>query len=216
MRRRPLCHNSSRPIKGSRSGRSPRRTASSRARGVIGDAPFFAWLEAHGDRTNAALARHLAIRRMLLVGSLDEAENALAGLDPASLPPALRTAHELVAAGLAMRRVRTKTARTALEAARQAAMVIRQPIVTTIWVLMEVADALSHASTRLQAHRLVVGEINDPSVTVISDLEPWWTRGLTLYANHPDKDWSLTDCISFEVMTTRGITDALTADHHFT
>jgi DNA-binding winged helix-turn-helix (wHTH) protein len=78
-------------------------------------------LEAHGDRTNASLAQHLAIRRMLLVGSLDEAENALAGLDPASLPPALRTAHELVAAGLAMRRVRTKTARTALEAARQAA-----------------------------------------------------------------------------------------------
>ena len=80
-----------------------------------------ATLEAHGDRTNAALARHLAIRRMLLVGGLDEAERALAALDPASLPPALRTAHELVAAGLAMRRIQTKAARTALAAAEQAA-----------------------------------------------------------------------------------------------
>jgi hypothetical protein len=82
-----------------------------------------ATLDVHGDRTNAALARHLAIRRMLLVGSLDEAESALAALDPASLPPALRTAHELVAAGVAMRRIRTKAARKALEAARQAARV---------------------------------------------------------------------------------------------
>lgn len=80
-----------------------------------------ATLEAHGDRTNAALARHLAIRRLLLVGSLDEAESALAGIDPASLPPALRTAHELVLAGIAMRRIRTNAARAALAAAERAA-----------------------------------------------------------------------------------------------
>jgi hypothetical protein len=83
-------------------------------------------LEAHDDRANAALAQHLAIRRMLLVGSLDDAGRALAALDPASLSPALKTAHHLVAAGIAMRRIRTKAARAALaaatEAARQAAI----------------------------------------------------------------------------------------------
>src|SRR6516165_1906768 len=60
-----------------------------------------ATLEAHGDRANAAHARYLEVRRLLLVGRLDEAERALAGLDPA--PPALRAARELVVAGLAMR-----------------------------------------------------------------------------------------------------------------
>src|ERR1700677_3718213 len=54
----------------------------------------WATLEAHGDHLNAALARHLAIRRLLLIGHLDEAERALAGLDPAPLPPASRAADE--------------------------------------------------------------------------------------------------------------------------
>ena len=70
-----------------------------------------ATLEAHGDRVNAAHARYLEIRRLLLIGRLDEAEATLAELDPAPLPPASRTAHELVVAGIAMRRIRTKEAR---------------------------------------------------------------------------------------------------------
>ena len=73
-----------------------------------------ATLEAHGDRVNAAHARYLEVRRLLLIGRLDEAERTLAGLDPTPLPPALRTAHELVVAGIAMRRLRTKAARAAL------------------------------------------------------------------------------------------------------
>src|ERR1700743_1621558 len=68
-------------------------------------------LEQHGDRVNAAHARHLHIRRLLLIGRLDEAEQALDGLDPSPLPPALRTVHELVIAGIAMPRVRTEPAR---------------------------------------------------------------------------------------------------------
>src|SRR5689334_2532300 len=68
-------------------------------------------LEAHGDRVNAAHAGNLAIRRLLLVGHLDAAEQALAGFDAGQLPPALRANHELVAAGIAMRRLRTKPAR---------------------------------------------------------------------------------------------------------
>jgi hypothetical protein len=85
-----------------------------------------ATLEQHGERMNAAHARHLEIRRLLLIGRLDEAEHRLAALDPAPFPPASRAAHELVVAGIAMRRLRTNTARAALaranSAARQAAI----------------------------------------------------------------------------------------------
>ena len=80
-----------------------------------------ATLEAHGDRVNAAHARNLAVRRLLLIGRLDEAEHALAEFDPAPFPPALKAAHELVVAGIAMRRLRTRTARAALARAERAA-----------------------------------------------------------------------------------------------
>src|SRR5438552_292307 len=79
-----------------------------------------ATLEEHGDRVNAAHARYLEVRRLLLIGRLDEAERTLAELDPAPLPPASRAAHELVVAGIAMRRLRTKTARAALARAEHA------------------------------------------------------------------------------------------------
>ncbi|ABE35405.1 hypothetical protein DR64_5874 [Paraburkholderia xenovorans LB400] len=80
-----------------------------------------ATLEAHGDRLNAAHARYLAVRRLLLIGRLDEAERGLAGLDPTPFPPPLRTAHELVVAGVALRRLQTRAARAALERAGRAA-----------------------------------------------------------------------------------------------
>src|SRR5882757_4080310 len=81
-----------------------------------------ATLEAHGDRVNAAHARNLEVRRLLLIGRLDEAERALAKLDVTPLPPGSRAAHELVIAGIAIRRLRTKTARAALARAGQAAL----------------------------------------------------------------------------------------------
>jgi len=80
-----------------------------------------ATLEEHGDRLNAAHARYLEVRRLLLIGRLDEAEQRLAELDPAPFPPALSAAHELVVAGIAMRRLRTRTAREALARAEHAA-----------------------------------------------------------------------------------------------
>ena len=89
-----------------------------------------ATLEAHGDHVNAAHARYLEVRRLLLIGRLDEAERALAELDPGVLPPALRTAHELVAAGIAVRRIRTKAARAALVKAERAARDSRIPALT--------------------------------------------------------------------------------------
>jgi tetratricopeptide (TPR) repeat protein len=78
-------------------------------------------LEAHGDRANVAYARFLEARRLLLIGRTDDAERALAKLDPAPLPPALRTAHELVIAGIEIRRLRTKSARESLARAELAA-----------------------------------------------------------------------------------------------
>jgi DNA-binding transcriptional ArsR family regulator len=80
-----------------------------------------ATLEGHGDCVNAAHARYLEARRLLLIGRLDEAERTLAELDPTPLPPASRTAHELMIAGIALRRIRTKTARAALARAEIAA-----------------------------------------------------------------------------------------------
>jgi len=78
-------------------------------------------LEAHGDRLNAGFARYLELRRLLLVGRLDQAERMLADLDPSLFPPALKTFHELVVAGIAMRRIRTKEARASLARAERAA-----------------------------------------------------------------------------------------------
>ena len=87
-------------------------------------------LEEHGDRVNAAHARHLEVRRLLLIGRLDEAERALADLNPAPFSPASRTADELVVAGIAIRRLRTKAARAALARAERAARYAGIPALT--------------------------------------------------------------------------------------
>jgi hypothetical protein len=89
-----------------------------------------ATLEARGDRINAAHARNLEVRRLLLIGRLDDAERALADLDPTALPPASRAAHELVVAGVAIRRLQTKAARAALTRAEHSAREANIPALT--------------------------------------------------------------------------------------
>ena len=89
-----------------------------------------ATLETHGDRVNAAHARNLGVRRLLLIGRLDEAERALAEVDFTPLPPASRAAHELVIAGIAIRRLRTEAARAAIARAEQAAHAAEVPALT--------------------------------------------------------------------------------------
>src|SRR5215203_3015746 len=86
-----------------------------------------ATLENHGDRVNAAHARYLEVRRLVLIGRLEEAERRLAEVDSAPLPPASRTVHELVVAGIAIRRIRTAVARAALARAERAARDARIP-----------------------------------------------------------------------------------------
>ena len=106
-------------------------------------------LEAHGDRANAAHARSLEVRRLLLIGRLDEAERALAALDPAPFPPAARAAHELAAAGIAMRRLSTKPAREALARAAEAARRAEIPALTA--EVARAARALDEPAARLIA-----------------------------------------------------------------
>jgi hypothetical protein len=109
-----------------------------------------ATLEEHGDRANAAHARYLEVRRLLLIGRLDDAERALARLDPTPFPPALRTAHELTVAGISMRRLRIGAARAALHRAERAAGHARIPALTA-----EVESAFRLLST--PAARLIAG-----------------------------------------------------------
>jgi hypothetical protein len=101
-------------------------------------------------KLNAAHARYLEVRRLLLIGRLDEAERLLAQLDPAPFPPAQRAAHELVVAGIAMRRLQTKTAHAALARAERAARLAGIPS-----LMAEVESArllLSTPAARLIAH----------------------------------------------------------------
>ena len=109
-------------------------------------------LEAHGDRRNAGFARYLEVRRLLLIGRLDEAERTLADLDPSLFPPASRTFHELVLAGIAMRRLRTKPARAALARAGRAAQRAGIPA-----LMAEVESALRILNTPA-ARRLARGQ----------------------------------------------------------
>ncbi|UHL62842.1 helix-turn-helix domain-containing protein [Paralcaligenes sp. KSB-10] len=109
-----------------------------------------ATLEEHGDRVNAAHARYLKARRLLLIGRLDEAERALAELDPAAFPPAARAAHELVVAGIAMRRLQTKAARAALARAGRAAHLAGIPALAA--EVESASLALNMPAARLIAH----------------------------------------------------------------
>jgi len=108
-------------------------------------------LDEHGDALNAAYARHLEARLLLLTGHVDDAERVIAGLDPTPFSPALRAAHELVVAGIAIRRVRTKAAHAALARAARSARAANIPA-----LMAEVNQASRALDT--PAARLVTGE----------------------------------------------------------
>ena len=88
-------------------------------------------------------------------------------------------------------------------------------LVTTEWVLMELADALSAPTARSTVVAFLQAVRADPLFDVIGYDPAVYRAGFDLFAARPDKAWSLTDCISFAVMTERGLFEALTADHHF-
>jgi tetratricopeptide (TPR) repeat protein len=99
-------------------------------------------LEAHDDRANAAHARYLEVRRLLLIGRLDDAVDKLAQVDLSALTPALRVIHELAVAGIAMRRVHARATHAALARAEEAARWTRIPALTA-----EVEQALAVLET---------------------------------------------------------------------
>ncbi len=90
-----------------------------------------------------------------------------------------------------------------------------RPMVTTAWVLTEVADAMAEPSNRPAFLRLLTLLRSAPDVVIVPSTPDLFDHGLELYAQRTDKDWSLTDCISFVVMAAQGLSEALTGDHHF-
>lgn len=92
----------------------------------------------------------------------------------------------------------------------------RVPLVTTAWVITELADGLASPLPLRRAFAELLRTVqNDRTAVIVPAGDALFRRGLALYYDRPDKEWSLTDCISFLVMQDRGITDALTGDHHF-
>jgi predicted nucleic acid-binding protein len=101
------------------------------------------------------------------------------------------------------------------ERAVAASLSRRGRFVTTAWVLTEVADALCVPPFRRAFTSLLTALQADALTEIVPADDELFVRGADLYARRPDKSWSLTDCISFVVMTNRGLTEALTGDHHF-
>ena len=121
-----------------------------------------ATLEQHGDRVNATHARYVEVRRLLLIGRIDEAERVLALLDPALLPAALRTTHELARAGIAVRRIRTVEARAALARAQRAVRDAGIPALTA---------EVEHAFTVLEAPAARVIASGDERLLRLDEVE---------------------------------------------
>jgi predicted nucleic acid-binding protein len=88
-------------------------------------------------------------------------------------------------------------------------------LVITEWVLMEVADALSAPEARATVIAFLNAVRADPLFQIVDYEREAYDAGFDVFANRPDKAWSLTDCISFAVMAERALLEALTADHHF-
>ena len=89
------------------------------------------------------------------------------------------------------------------------------PLMTTVWVLTEMADVLAERQNRHAFGPFYQTLKEDERMRIIPAEPSLWERGLSLYLQRLDKDWSLTDCISFTVMQEAGSTEALTGDHHF-
>ena len=91
----------------------------------------------------------------------------------------------------------------------------RGEIVSTEWVLTEVGDALSKPSIRPVFLELIKNIQRNPHAVIVEATHDLFKRGLQLFEQRSDKEWSLTDCISFVVMEDQGVKEALTGDHHF-
>ncbi len=101
---------------------------------------------------------------------------------------------------------------------KRAVVVSRTPgltLVTTELVLIELADALCKPPQRDEVRALWNVVEGDPAFQLVRATSELIQRGRKLYRERADKEWPLTDCISFVVMQDQGLSEALTADHHF-
>lgn len=87
--------------------------------------------------------------------------------------------------------------------------------VTTAWVIAELANGMSRMANRPFFLSLLRDLQNDKRVTIVPPDKDVFDAGLDLYSRRSDKDWSLTDCISFLVMDRFDLKDVATLDHHF-
>ena len=85
---------------------------------------------------------------------------------------------------------------------------------TTDAVLLEIADSLAK-NFKAEAAQVVDGFFSSPDVEIVRLTSTLFDDAWSMYKSHADKQWSLTDCISFVAMRRTGVTDALTFDHHF-
>jgi predicted nucleic acid-binding protein len=95
------------------------------------------------------------------------------------------------------------------------ARVFRGRLVTTNLVLLELANSSARPPHRQRTAAYIRLLRADPQVEVVEVSATLFDQGLELYRQHADKDWSLTDCISFIVMRGAGIAEVATGDHHF-
>ena len=104
------------------------------------------------------------------------------------------------------------------ESHRQAADFVdslRRPVITTEWVLVEVADAFAASAVRPRIQPFIESLRTNRLIKVVEANSELFHLGLDLYHARPDKEWSLTDCTSFIVMQEHGLTEAATGDRHF-
>ena len=99
--------------------------------------------------------------------------------------------------------------------ARKASAALADNILSTDWVLAEVTDAMCRGHNRAKVVSFLRMLRRREDVVLLPASRELFDRGLQLFGDRPDKEWSLTDCISFVVMGERSLTDALTSDHHF-
>ena len=90
------------------------------------------------------------------------------------------------------------------------------PLLTTTWVLVEIGDALATTRHRQWFPDFAADLASAAQIRIIAASDEWFRRGVDFYRARPDKKWSLTDCLSFEVMRELGVREALTSDQHFT
>lgn len=101
------------------------------------------------------------------------------------------------------------------ERAKNVSRACNQPIVTTSFIMLELGNFMARGNDRTLFTELVAYLRTDSETDLIPVTQGLFDRGLALFSRRSDKEWSLTDCISFAVMEDRGIEEALTGDRHF-